>query len=37
VACARLGLDFIGIELDEDDLDEAIARASAALDLLSGV
>jgi len=37
VACAHLGVDFIGIELDKDYLDEAIARASSALDLLSGV
>ena len=37
VACAHLGLDFVGIELDREYLDEAVARASAALDLLSGV
>ncbi len=37
VACAHLGLDFIGIELDKNYLDEAITRASSALDLLSGV
>jgi site-specific DNA-methyltransferase (adenine-specific) len=30
VACARLGLDFIGIELDEEYLKEAVARATAA-------
>jgi site-specific DNA-methyltransferase (adenine-specific) len=30
VACARLGLDFIGIELDEEYLKEAAARATAA-------
>ena len=36
VACARLGLDFVGIELDREYLDEAVTRASAALDLLSG-
>lgn len=37
VACARLGLDFIGIELDREYLDAAIARAEQALDsLLAG-
>ncbi len=30
VACARLGVDFIGIELDAGYLDEAIARARTA-------
>jgi site-specific DNA-methyltransferase (adenine-specific) len=30
VACARLGLGFIGIELDEDYLKEAVDRARAA-------
>jgi site-specific DNA-methyltransferase (adenine-specific) len=30
VACARLGIDFIGIELDEEYLKEAIARAEQA-------
>jgi site-specific DNA-methyltransferase (adenine-specific) len=30
VACARLGIDFIGIELDEEYLKEAIARAESA-------
>jgi site-specific DNA-methyltransferase (adenine-specific) len=30
VACARLGIDFIGIELDEEYLKEAIARAETA-------
>lgn len=31
VACATLGVDFIGIELDEHYLDEAIARTRAAV------
>ncbi len=31
VACARLGVDFVGIELDEGYLKEAIERATAAL------
>jgi site-specific DNA-methyltransferase (adenine-specific) len=31
VACARLGVSFVGIELDEHYLKEAIARAKAAL------
>jgi site-specific DNA-methyltransferase (adenine-specific) len=31
VACARLGLDFIGMELDRGYLDEAIERADRAL------
>jgi site-specific DNA-methyltransferase (adenine-specific) len=31
VACARLGIDFIGIELDRVYLDEAVARTRAAL------
>jgi site-specific DNA-methyltransferase (adenine-specific) len=31
VACARMGADFVGIELDQHYLDEAIARAEAAL------
>ena len=30
VACAQLGLDFIGIELDERYLTEAIERTRAA-------
>jgi site-specific DNA-methyltransferase (adenine-specific) len=34
VACATLGLDFVGIELDRSYLDEAIERAGAALDSL---
>ena len=32
VACARLGVSFVGIEMDEDYLREAIARTTAALD-----
>jgi len=32
VACARLGVDGIGIELDEHYLKEAIARVRAAAD-----
>ena len=32
VCCAQLGLDFVGIELDEGYLNEAIERARAALD-----
>jgi site-specific DNA-methyltransferase (adenine-specific) len=31
VACARLGLDFVGVELDRGYLDEAIGRAEDAL------
>jgi site-specific DNA-methyltransferase (adenine-specific) len=31
VACATLGVDFIGIELDEHYLEEAVARTRAAL------
>lgn len=31
VACAKLGLSFVGIELDEEYLQEAIARTRAAL------
>jgi site-specific DNA-methyltransferase (adenine-specific) len=31
VACARLGVSFVGVELDEHYLKEAIARARAAL------
>jgi site-specific DNA-methyltransferase (adenine-specific) len=31
VACAQLGVDFIGIELDEQYLREAVARATAVL------
>lgn len=30
VACARLGIDFIGIELDEEYLKEAVVRAEQA-------
>ena len=32
VACAGLGVDFVGIELDEGYLNEAIERTQAALD-----
>ena len=32
VACATLGVDFIGVELDEGYLNEAIERTRAALD-----
>jgi site-specific DNA-methyltransferase (adenine-specific) len=32
VACAGLGVDFIGIEMDEHYLEEAVARTRAALD-----
>jgi site-specific DNA-methyltransferase (adenine-specific) len=32
VACATLGLNFVGIELDEDYLREAVARTQAVLD-----
>lgn len=32
VACAQLGVSFIGIELDEDYLKEAIARTQAVLE-----
>ena len=31
VACAQLGLNFIGIEMDEGYLNEAIERTRAAL------
>ena len=31
LACARLGIEFIGIELDRVYLDEAVARTRAAL------
>ena len=31
VAAAQLGLDFIGVEMDEHYLKEAIARTKAAL------
>ncbi|RPJ84306.1 MAG: site-specific DNA-methyltransferase [Acidobacteria bacterium] len=31
VACARLGLNFVGIEMDRTYLDEAVARAADAL------
>ena len=31
VACARLGLDFIGAEIDEVYLDEAVTRARTAV------
>ena len=36
VACAGLGLDFVGVDLDRGYLDVAIARAEAALDLRRG-
>jgi site-specific DNA-methyltransferase (adenine-specific) len=36
IACARLGLDFIGIDLDRGYLDEAIARTQAELDAADG-
>jgi site-specific DNA-methyltransferase (adenine-specific) len=31
VACAQLGLDFIGVELDEAYLEEAVQRAKEAV------
>jgi site-specific DNA-methyltransferase (adenine-specific) len=31
VACAELGLSFVGIEMDEDYLNQAAERARAAL------
>ena len=31
VACARLGLDFVGVELDRGYLDVAVGRAEEAL------
>lgn len=34
VVCAQLGLDFVGIEMDRDYLDEAVARTRFALDRL---
>src|SRR5262245_5196950 len=33
VACATLGLDFIGIEIDEHYLQEAVERTQAAIDV----
>jgi site-specific DNA-methyltransferase (adenine-specific) len=36
VACAQLGVSFIGIEMDAGYLDEAIARTRAALDDATG-
>jgi site-specific DNA-methyltransferase (adenine-specific) len=30
VACARLGVDFVGIDLDREYLDSAIARVEEA-------
>jgi site-specific DNA-methyltransferase (adenine-specific) len=35
VACARLGIDFVGIDLDEGYLAEAVARCQATLPLQS--
>jgi site-specific DNA-methyltransferase (adenine-specific) len=32
VACAQLGLSFIGIEMDEGYLNEAVERTRAALE-----
>jgi len=32
VACATLGTSFVGIELDEGYLEEAVARVRAVLD-----
>ena len=34
LACARLGLDFVGIELDRGYLEEAVARVERAVELL---
>lgn len=31
VACARLGVDFAGIEMDQSYLDVAVERAESAL------
>tara|TARA_B100001146_G_C15849854_1_gene293026 strand:- start:60 stop:215 length:156 start_codon:yes stop_codon:yes gene_type:complete len=31
IACAELGLDFIGIELDPDYLEEAVSRVREAV------
>jgi site-specific DNA-methyltransferase (adenine-specific) len=36
VACAQLGLSFVGIEMDEGYLDEAVARTRAAIDAAAG-
>lgn len=33
VACARLGLDFVGSDLDEGYLDEAVTRTRAAIEV----
>ena len=32
IACAQLGLNFIGIEMDEGYLNEAVERTRAALE-----
>ncbi len=32
VACAQLGVNFVGFELDEDYLKEAVIRTRAALE-----
>jgi DNA modification methylase len=37
VAAAQLGLDFVGVELDEHYLGEAIARTRRALDAAPGL
>ena len=37
VACAKLGVSFVGIELDEHYLKEAVARAASALRSRAGV
>ena len=36
VACAQLGVNFVGIELDEDYLHEAVRRTRAAIDARAG-
>jgi site-specific DNA-methyltransferase (adenine-specific) len=36
VACAQLGVNFVGIELDPDYLEEAVARTRAAIEAKEG-
>ena len=36
VACAELGLDFVGIEMDRAYLDEAVTRTRNALKAVKG-
>jgi site-specific DNA-methyltransferase (adenine-specific) len=36
VACAQLGVNFVGMELDPDYLEEAVARTRAAIEAKEG-